>query len=99
MTLLPAVLVAAMFCTGIALIVNSELRRRPRIVVCPHDDNSPHGRGAKDAEMAPAFPSAPPKAGGHPGPQMPHWHGTKPPAAAASAACTASRPHSKRGAS
>jgi len=45
MTLPLAVLAAAMFCTGIALIVSSEVRRRPRIVVCPHDDDSRHGRG------------------------------------------------------
>ncbi len=45
MTLPLAVLAAAMLCTGIALIVNSEVRRRPRIVVCPHDDDSRHGRG------------------------------------------------------
>jgi len=57
MTLLLAVLVAAMFCTGITLIVSSEVSRRPRIVVCPHDDDSRHGRGAKDAEVASVFPS------------------------------------------
>jgi len=56
MTLLLAVLVAAMFCAGIALIVSSEVRRRPRIVVCPHDDDSRHGRGAKDAELGVDIP-------------------------------------------
>jgi len=51
---------------------------------------TPVGRGRRT--------SPPPNGGGRPGPQMPHCHGTKPSVAAGSAACIASRPHSKRGA-